>query len=57
MYFVPTIGQVFLVNKVIRGEALPAGDVTISVAMTLAIGVIALAAAIRLYSREQIVLS
>ena len=56
MYFVPTIGQVFLVNKVIRGEALPTGDVTISVAMTLAIGVIALATAIRLYSREQIVL-
>jgi sodium transport system permease protein len=57
MYFVPTIGQVFLVNKAIRGEALPVGDAAISVAVTLVIGVIALAAAIRLYNREQIVLS
>lgn len=56
MYFIPTIGQVFLVNKVIRGETLPTGDVTISVVTTLAIGLIALAAAIRLYNREQIVL-
>jgi sodium transport system permease protein len=56
MYFIPTIGQVFLVNKVIRGETLPIGDVTISLVMTLAIGIIALAAAIRLYNREQIVL-
>jgi sodium transport system permease protein len=56
MYFIPTIGQVFLVNKVIRSETLPAGDVTISVVTTLAIGLIALAAAIRLYNREQIVL-
>ena len=57
MYFVPTIGQVFLVNKVMRGEVLPAGDVAISVVVTLFVGVAALAAAIRLYNREQIVLS
>lgn len=57
MYLVPTIGQVFLVNKVIRGEALPTGDVAISMAVTLAVGIIALVTAIRLYNREHIVLS
>jgi sodium transport system permease protein len=57
MYFVPTIGQVFLVNKVIRGETLPAGDVVISVAVTLTVGIIALATAIRLYNRERIILN
>ncbi|MCA9931325.1 MAG: ABC transporter permease [Anaerolineales bacterium] len=57
MYFIPTIGQVFLVNKVMRGEALPPADVTTSVTMTLIVGVVALAAAIRLYNREQIAMS
>lgn len=56
MYFVPTIGQVFLVQKVMRGEALPPMDVALSVGITLLIGVAALVGAIRLYEREEIVL-
>jgi len=56
MYFIPTIGQVFLVNKVVRGEALPPADVAISMGVTLLIGVVALLGAIRLYEREEIVM-
>lgn len=56
MNFVPTIGQVFLVNKVMRGDALPVGDVLISIVVTLAVGIVALITAVRLYNREQIVL-
>ena len=56
MYFIPTIGQVFLVNKVVRGEALPPADVAISLGVTLLVGVLALLGAIRLYEREEIVM-
>ena len=56
MNFVPTIGQVFLVGQVMRGEPLPIADVTISVVVTLSIAMVALAASIRLYNREQIAL-
>lgn len=56
MYYVPTIGQVFLVNKVMRGEALPAGDLAISVGVTLLIAIAALVGAMWLYEREEIVL-
>lgn len=56
MNFVPTIGQVFLVGQVMRGEPLPVAEVTISVVVTLLVAVIALAASIRLYNREQIAL-
>lgn len=56
MYFVPTIGQVFLINKVMRGEALPPGDLLVGTAVTLLVGLAALAAAMRLYNRERIAL-
>lgn len=56
MYFVPTIGQVFLVQKVVRGEALPPMDVALSVGITLVIAVAALIGAMWLYEREDIVL-
>lgn len=56
MTFVPTISQVFLVNKVMRGEVLDASQLLISVGITLLIGVVSLAVAMRLYNQEQIVL-
>lgn len=56
MNFVPTIGQVFLVGQVMRGEPLPVGGVVTSVMVTLLVGVVALAASVRLYNREQIAL-
>ena len=56
MNFIPTIGQVFLVNKVMRGEILPVGDVLTTVIVTLAVAIIALIVAIRLYNQERIVL-
>lgn len=56
MYAVPTIGQVFLVNKALRGEALPPGDVALSVGVTLVVALAALAGAVWLYNREDIVL-
>lgn len=56
MYAVPTIGQVFLVNNVLRGEALPPAELALSVGVTLVIALVALAGAIWLYDREEIVL-
>ena len=56
MNFIPTIGQVFLVNKVMRGEALPTEDVLISMAVTFLVGIVALVASMHLYNREKIVL-
>lgn len=56
MNFVPTISQVFLVNKVMRGETIPSNDIVISVGITLLVGVVALFAAMRLYNREEIAL-
>jgi hypothetical protein len=57
MYFIPTIGQVFLVDDVMRGEALPPVAATISVGVTLLIAATALIGALRLYEREAIVLA
>lgn len=56
MYLIPTIGQVFLVSDVMRGEALDPANTAISLGVTLFVGVAALVAAIRLYEREQIVM-
>jgi sodium transport system permease protein len=56
MYFVPTIGQVFLVDKVMRGEALPSMELGISVGITLLIAIVALLGAMWLYEREEILL-
>ncbi|MBE2196992.1 MAG: ABC transporter permease [Anaerolinea sp.] len=56
MNFVPTISQTFLINKVMRGEALLVGDVAVATAVTLLVGFVALGVAARLYNRERIVL-
>lgn len=56
MNFVPTIAQTFMINRVMRGEALPVVDVALATAVTLLVGLVALAVAIRLYARERIVL-
>lgn len=56
MNFVPTISQTFLINKVMRGEVLPVGDVLVATAVTMLVGLAALVVAIRLYNRERIVL-
>lgn len=56
MTFVPTVSQTFLINKAMRGELLPVGEVVTATAVTLLVGLVALAAAIRLYNRERIVL-
>ena len=39
-----------------RGDVLPVGDVLISIVVALAVGIVALITAVRLYNREQIVL-
>lgn len=56
MNFVPTIAQLFLINKVMRGETLPPVDLLIATGITLAVGVMALISAIRLYNQERIAL-
>lgn len=56
MNLVPTISQTFLINKVMRGEALLVGDVAVATAVTLLVGFVALGVAARLYNRERIVL-
>lgn len=56
MNLIPTVSQLFLINKVSRGEALGAGEVLVASGVTLLIGIAALVAAVRLYSRERIVL-
>ncbi|MBK8986654.1 MAG: ABC transporter permease [Chloroflexi bacterium] len=56
MNLIPTISQTFLINKVMRGEALPLADVGAATAVTLLVGIVGLAAAIQLYNRERIAL-
>lgn len=56
MTFVPTVSQLFLINSVSRGEALLWSEVLIASAVTVAIGAVALVAAIRLYNQERIIL-
>lgn len=55
MYMIPTIGQLFLINQVSRGESLQPETVLAASAVTLALGLAAFIAAVRLYSREQII--
>jgi sodium transport system permease protein len=57
MNLIPTVSQLFLINKVARGEALDAVEVMVASGVTLLIGVVAVVAAIRLYSRERILSS
>ncbi len=54
MSFVPTIGQLFMINKITSGEALEFADLATTTGVTLAIAFIALVISIRLYNREQI---
>jgi sodium transport system permease protein len=56
MNFIPTVSQLFLINKVARGEALEAVEVMVASGVTLLIGIAAVVTAIRLYNRERIVL-
>ncbi len=56
MNLVPTIAQTFLINKVMRGESLPPGEVLVATAVTMLVGVVALGVAMRLYNRERIAL-
>jgi hypothetical protein len=56
MNFVPTISQTFLINKVMRGEVLPVGDIMVAMPVTLLVGLAALVVAMRLYNRGRIVL-
>jgi sodium transport system permease protein len=55
MYLVPTIGQLYLVERVMRGEALPPLELALATGITLVIAIAALLLSIRLYEREQIV--
>jgi sodium transport system permease protein len=56
MYFIPTVGQLYFINDVSRGLPLNMTLVILCSAITLAIGVAALIAAMRLYDRERILL-
>lgn len=56
MLLTPTISQTFLINRVMRGEALATMEVVGATAVTLLVGLVALGVAIRLYNRERIVL-
>ncbi len=55
MYAIPTIGQLLLINQAARGELLPMNSLLLTTAVTLAVGLAALIAAIRLYSQERII--
>ncbi len=56
MKFIPTVGQLFLINQVSRGEMLDLSEVVIVSIITIAVGLIALAANIRLFNQERIIL-
>ena len=54
MFFVPTIGQLFLINKVTNGEGVQLSNVLTTTGITLGIALVALAISIRLYNQERI---
>ncbi len=56
MMLIPTIGQMFLITKISRGEALDPLQVAVVSAVTLLVGLVALVATIRLYDKERIIL-
>jgi sodium transport system permease protein len=56
MAYIPTISQLFLINEVSRGELLDPEAVLIASLITIAVGVVALLAALRLYNTERIIL-
>lgn len=56
MYFIPTIGQLFLIKDISRGEPLEVANVVIATVLTLAIGAAALWMSVRLFNQERIIL-
>jgi sodium transport system permease protein len=56
MYLIPTVGQLYFINDVSRGLPVDTAQVILTSAITLAIGVAALIAAIRFYNQERIIL-
>ncbi len=54
---IPTFGQQILINQFMRAEPVSAANVLISAAVTLGLAAILVALSIRLYEREQIILS
>ena len=51
---IPTFGQQILINQLMRGEAVSALNVAVSVGLTLALAVALTGVAVRLFSREQV---
>ena len=51
---IPTFGQQLLINQVLRGEAVSSANILISAAATLAVGLVLVFVAMRLYGREQL---
>ena len=51
---VPTFGQQVLINQVLRGEVVRPAHVALSAAVTVAVGVVLVALAVRMYARERI---
>lgn len=56
MTYIPTISQLFLINKVARGEPLAPGEVLVASVITVAIGILAVRYTMRLYNSERIIL-
>ena len=56
MTYIPTIGQLYLVNQISRAEPLAAGEVIAASGVTLLVGAAALITAVWLYRQERIVM-
>lgn len=56
MMSIPTIGQTFLVNRLMRGEVLVTSEVVLATVIALGIGVAAFIGALWLYRSERIIL-
>ena len=56
MYYIPTVGQLYFINDAARGLPLDWTQVIVCSAITLGIGIAALAAAMRFYNQERILL-
>ena len=56
MYLIPTVGQLYFITDTARGLPLDWGLVFLCSAITLGIGIVALAAAMRFYNQERILL-
>ncbi|MGB8647043.1 MAG: ABC transporter permease [Anaerolineae bacterium] len=54
MMFIPTLGQQFLINQVMRGETLAPLHILVSAVSTLVLGALCVVVAIKVYEREQV---